>query len=44
MTMGDIGRPLRKIELEPIPDDIPVEEPAIEPAVPATPVKEPVPA
>jgi hypothetical protein len=38
--MGDIGKPLRKIELEPLPDDVPVEEPSpqIEPA------REPVPA
>lgn len=29
--MGDIGRPLRHIELEPIPDDVPIEEPVITP-------------
>lgn len=39
--MGDIGQPLRKIELEPIEEPAPVEEPAVAPAVP---VKEPVPA
>jgi hypothetical protein len=39
--MGDIGKPLRRIELEPLPDDVPVREPAPA-AVPAAPV--PVPA
>ena len=35
--MGDIGKPLRKIELEPIPDDVPVVEPMPgEPAEPGT--------
>jgi len=38
--MGDIGKPLRKIEFEPMPDDVPVLEPSpdVEPAL------EPVPA
>lgn len=38
--MGDIGKPQRHIEFEPMPDSVPVTEPspAIEPA------REPVPA
>jgi hypothetical protein len=28
--MGDIGKPLRTIEFEPVPDDIPVAEPSPE--------------
>jgi hypothetical protein len=28
--MGNIGKPLRKIEFEPMPDDIPVAEPSPE--------------
>lgn len=39
---GDIGEPLRKIEFEPMPEEAPVEEPAV-PATPA-PAREPVPA
>lgn len=50
--MGDIGEPLKHIELEPLPDTVPVQEPAapsVEPApapAPAepAPAKEPVPA
>ena len=34
--MGNIGEPKREIEFEPIPDSVPVEEPAVAP--------EPVPA
>jgi hypothetical protein len=41
--MGNIGRITRKIELEPIPDDIPCPEivPEREPARPREPVKVP---
>lgn len=35
--MGDIGKPVRKIDLEPIPEQAPVQEPLTAPA----PVKEP---
>lgn len=44
--MGDIGEPIKHIELEPLPTSVPVEEPAA-PAVPepaAVPEKEPQPA
>jgi hypothetical protein len=45
--LGDIGEPLRHIEIEPIPETEPVHEPSPEPA-PAEPVsvpeEEPVPA
>jgi hypothetical protein len=40
--VGDIGKTIRRIELEPIPDDIPLAEPVPE-VVPAA-VPEPVPA
>lgn len=29
--MGDIGKPVRHIELEPLPDETPVEEPVTVP-------------
>lgn len=35
--MGGIGEPKRHIEFEPIPDDVPVEEPLIEPVPEAVP-------
>ena len=38
--MGDIGKEITEIELEPLPDDPPAEAPA---EVPVTPAKEPVP-
>lgn len=28
MRMGDIGEPVRKIDLEPLPETAPIEEPA----------------
>lgn len=34
--MGDIGEPVRHVEFEPMPDSVPVEEPA----APATPAPE----
>lgn len=37
---GDIGKPLRKIEFEPMPDDVPVAEPS--PDTPPAPAREPV--
>ena len=37
---GDIGKPLRKIEFEPMPDDVPVAEPS--PDVTPEPAREPV--
>ena len=37
--MGDIGEPVKHIELEPLPEEAPVEAPPVE-----TPDKEPVPA
>lgn len=40
--MGNIGEPVRKIDLEPFPEEAPA-EPAVTPA-PAEPVKEPEPA
>ena len=39
---GDIGRTIKRIELEPVADPVAEPEPAIEPA--AVPVAEPVPA
>jgi hypothetical protein len=35
---GDIGKPLRKVEFEPLPDDVPVAEPSPD----VTPEREPV--
>jgi hypothetical protein len=29
--MGDIGRPVRHIELEPLPEETPIEAPAVVP-------------
>lgn len=40
---GDIGEPIRRIEFEPMPEDVPVQEPAA-PAPSTTPEREPVPA
>lgn len=40
--MGDIGRPLKHIEFEPIPDDVPQHEPAAPDRAPE-PVKVPEP-
>jgi hypothetical protein len=48
LVMGNIGKPLRTVEFEPMPEDVPVREPSPPvapepvPAVPAVPV--PVPA
>jgi hypothetical protein len=42
VTMGNIGKPLRKVEFEPMPDDVPLAEPS--PDVTPEPVREPVPA
>jgi hypothetical protein len=44
MTVGNIGeKPFKKVELEPMPEHAPVEEPAVAPAIPApaVPVPEP---
>lgn len=43
ITMGNIGEPVKHIELEPIPTTEPVREPSPAPATPA-PAQEPVPA
>lgn len=40
ITMGDIGAPVRTVEMEPIPDTVPIVEPSPAPA----PAPEPVPA
>lgn len=37
--MGDIGPVRRKVDLEPIPESVPVAEPAPEPARPLEPAK-----
>lgn len=39
--MGDIGKPVRKLDIEPIPLDEPIVEPSPQPAPVKEPVKEP---
>ena len=42
--MGDIGKPLKRIELEPMPETAPIQEPMPETAPAEAPALEPVPA
>lgn len=39
--MGNIGRIIRKIDIEPVPNDVPVPEPVPVPAEPAEPEQVP---